>query len=87
MVKVGTVVWAKMDEWPPWPALIVSRRHIEENVTEEMLKSFPRSTPTNACVKFFNWSEDECLDVLENSDLEPFADNMTYINLWTTCRI
>lgn len=78
MHKPGTVVWAKMGAWPPWPAVIVSRTFFEENVTVELLESFPKSTSTNACIKFFNWCE--CWDVLDHSDLEPFAENIMYIS-------
>lgn len=61
--------------------MIVSQSQVKKNISKKVFKTYPPKTATNAYVKFFNWPRAEALDVLERSQLVPFAQNIQHLTI------
>lgn len=66
----GSVVWAKSDDWPWWPALIVPH---EMTLFLQRREDAPANIPGSYLVEFFN---DGRLAMLEPRHVAPFDGSM-----------
>lgn len=75
--EVGALVWAHIEGWPWWPAVVVNRSVAEGRVAEDLVAKFPPDTEHNATVMFFNW--DDTFDVMELSQMEDFIRSISKV--------
>ncbi len=76
--RLNTVVWVRIEPWPYWPALTVSREWAESQLAEELLYELPDATARNCAVKFFNYGD--FIDVVDNAFVRDFCEHIGLLN-------
>ena len=75
---VGTVVWARIEPWPFWPALTVDRKWAESQLSQNVIDELPIASHRNCAVKFFNYQE--YLDVVETVHIREFCKHISLLH-------
>lgn len=73
-LNVNTVVWARIDPWPHWPALVVSRGWAEQQISIELRAELPEDTEDNCTVMFFNYGN--FIDVVDTIHIREFCEHV-----------
>lgn len=73
--SLGLVVWARQENFPWWPAVVIDRKEREKNVLVEHTETLPAAAIYNRLVKFFP-NDGEKVAVLEVDDLLEYSTNL-----------
>lgn len=74
----GVVVWAKIDGFPMWPAVIRARSHIEPALREEERSCLPPQQANTRLVEFFN--DDNNIAVVDLTNMDLFTSDVYHLS-------
>lgn len=78
-VQPDTVVWARIEPWPNWPALVVSRKWAEQQISPELRDQLPEESTRNCTVMFFNYGN--FIDVVDTVNVHEFCEHVYLLGL------
>ncbi len=74
----GVVVWAKVNGFPMWPAVIRARSHVMATLKEEERNNLPPSQPNTRVVEFFN--DDNNIAVVDVANMDLFTSDVRHLS-------